>query len=73
MISQEVFYFWLENNFLALTIAVLLTGIIIPKIILIAFRKQLFDEVDARKIHRGVVPRLGGIAFFPLYSFQWHL
>lgn len=70
MISQEVIYFWLENNFLALTIAVLLTGIIIPKIILIAFRKQLFDEVDARKIHRGVVPRLGGIAFFPAILFS---
>lgn len=44
---------------------VLLTGIIIPQILLIAFRKNLFDEPDPRKIHKTEVPRLGGIAFFP--------
>ena len=43
----------------------------IPQILLIAFRKKLFDAIDNRKIHKGVVPRLGGIAFFPsiLFSF----
>lgn len=43
----------------------ILTGIIIPQILLIAFRRQLFDSVDKRKIHQGRVPRLGGIAFVP--------
>ena len=37
----------------------------IPKIILISFKKNLFDTVDERKVHKGVVPRLGGVAFTP--------
>ena len=42
-----------------------LTAVIIPKIILISYRKNLFDAVDERKVHTGVVPRLGGVAFTP--------
>lgn len=59
------------NDILAFLISLMFAGIIIPQILLIAFRKKLFDEVDDRKIHKGVVPRLGGIAFFPsiLFSF----
>jgi len=57
--------FWLENDLLSFAISAILAGIIIPKIILIAFRKNLFDEMNERKIHHSVVPRLGGIAFFP--------
>ena len=62
---------WIFNDLLAFFIALLLAGIIIPQILLIAFRKNLFDQVDERKIHKGAVPRLGGIAFFPsiLFSF----
>lgn len=56
---------WIENYLGSLLISVLMTGLIIPKILLIAFRKKLFDSVDERKIHRGAVPRLGGIAFLP--------
>lgn len=70
MFSQDEISFWLENDLLAFVIAVVLTGILIPKIILIAFRRKLFDEVNERKIHRGVVPRLGGIAFFPAILFS---
>lgn len=70
MFSQDEISFWLENDLLALVIAVVLSGILIPKIILIAFRRKLFDEVNERKIHRGVVPRLGGIAFFPAILFS---
>lgn len=50
-------------------VSLLLTGIIIPKILLIAYRKNLFDEPDARKIHKGAIPRLGGIAFVPALLF----
>lgn len=57
--------YWIEVIFVAFAISVLLTGIIIPQILLIAFRRKLFDDHDERKIHKGVVPRLGGIAFFP--------
>lgn len=42
--------------------------IIIPQIILIAFRKRLFDVADERKVHTGVVPRLGGVAFVLVQS-----
>lgn len=49
---------------------VIVTGILIPQILLIAFRRKLFDEVNSRKIHKGAVPRLGGIAFFPAMIFS---
>ncbi len=52
-------------------ISILLTGLIIPKILLIAFRRNLFDTPNARKIHTGVVPRLGGIAFMPALLFAF--
>ena len=52
-----------------LTVAII-AGFIIPQILLIAFRKNLFDEIDPRKIHKGTVPRLGGIAFFPSILFS---
>lgn len=60
---------WIYTDIAAFLIALLLSGIIIPQILLIAFRKKLFDEVDERKIHKGVVPRLGGIAFLPSIIF----
>lgn len=58
------------DNVLAFLTSVILTGILIPQILLIAFRKQLFDSVDERKIHKGTVPRLGGIAFMPAVLFS---
>lgn len=61
---------WLANILFSLGISLLLTGVIIPQILLIAFRKKLFDEPDARKIHTSVVPRLGGIAFMPAIFFS---
>lgn len=62
--------FWIYTDIAVFIIALLLTGIIIPQILLIAFRRKLFDEVDERKIHKGVVPRLGGIAFLPAIIFS---
>ena len=53
-----------------LLLSIVFAGILIPKILLIAFRKKLFDEPDERKIHRGIVPRLGGIAFEPVILFS---
>lgn len=50
-------------------VSLLLTGIIIPKILLIAYRKNLLDIPDERKIHKGGIPRLGGIAFVPAVLF----
>lgn len=62
---------WIENYFICLCVSVLLAGWIIPNIMTIAFKRKLFDEVDERKIHKGVVPRLGGIAFLPAFVFSY--
>ena len=64
---------WIFNDIIAFFISLFLAGIIIPQILLIAFRKKLFDDIDKRKIHQGVVPRLGGIAFFPSILFSFSL
>lgn len=47
----------------------------IPRIVIIAKMKRLFDEPDPRKVHSGAVPRLGGLTFFPaaLFSFAFVL
>jgi UDP-N-acetylmuramyl pentapeptide phosphotransferase/UDP-N-acetylglucosamine-1-phosphate transferase len=60
---------WIINIFCGFFISALLAGIIIPQILLIAFRKKLFDEPDERKIHHIPVPRLGGLAFTPVIFF----
>lgn len=46
-------------------IAMFMGWVIIPQIVIIAFRKRLFDAVDSRKVHVGIIPRLGGISFAP--------
>lgn len=64
---------WITNDILSFLISLVLAGLIIPQILLIAFRKNLFDDVDPRKVHKGAVPRLGGIAFFPSILFSMAL
>ncbi len=54
----------------ALIISIVAAGVLIPQILLIAFRKKLFDEPDERKIHHSTVPRLGGLAFEPVIIFS---
>lgn len=56
---------WLLNNILTFVLAIVVVGALIPQILIIAYRKKLFDSHDERKIHVGTVPRLGGIAFVP--------
>lgn len=70
MFTHDTLLYWIGNDLLSFAISVLIAGILIPRIILIAFRRKLFDEIDERKIHRGIVPRLGGIAFFPAFLFS---
>lgn len=53
----------------ALIVACILSRLMIPYILLISFRKRLFDEPDVRKVHRSFVPRLGGVAFSPIIIF----
>lgn len=63
--------YWIYNYLASIVIAILLSWVIIPKILDIAFRRRLFDEQDERKIHHGAVPRLGGIAFLPAMIFSF--
>ncbi len=60
---------WLINCLAVFFLCIFCSGIVIPQILLIAFRKKLFDVPDERKIHRSLVPRLGGIAFIPVILF----
>lgn len=55
--------------FLSFIMAVFLSSLIIPRILLVAFRKRLFDIPDDRKNHLGAIPRLGGISFVPTLFF----
>lgn len=52
--------------FAAFVTAIILGSIIIPNILIISLRKRLFDEPDARKVHKRPIPRLGGVTFFPV-------
>lgn len=56
---------WPVVIFCGVGMSILLTFIIIPQILHVSYSKRLFDRLDNRKIHNGVVPRLGGMAFFP--------
>ena len=68
---QHCMEHWFFNDIISFFVSILFAGIVIPQILNIAFRKLLFDQVDGRKVHKGIVPRLGGLAFFPsiLFSF----
>ncbi len=57
--------FWEINIFFVFVLCVFFAGIVIPQILRIAVRKNLFDIPNERKIHSCAVPRLGGIAFEP--------
>ena len=57
---------WGVNIISAFLMCLLLSTLIIPRILQIAYRKQLFDEPNERKLHSTPVPRLGGLAFKPL-------
>lgn len=64
---------WLIQSIAICAVCVFLAGLLIPQILLIAYRKKLFDEPDERKIHQLPIPRLGGIAFTPVICFSLSL
>ena len=62
----------MENSWILLLgtfIAAFLGLKMIPSILVISFRKRLFDMPDKRKVHHHPVPRLGGVSFFPVILF----
>ncbi len=54
---------WFANIAVVFLLCVIFAGFLIPQILLIAYRKQLYDIPDERKVHKIAVPRLGGMAF----------
>lgn len=54
----------------AFLICVFLSSLIIPRILVIAFRKRLFDLSTGQAVPRRVVSRLGGISFVPILVFS---
>lgn len=55
---------------LSLSVSIILSMIIIPRILVVAYRKKLFDVPDDRKVHSRVIPRLGGLSFVPTILFS---
>jgi len=54
----------MDNILLSTALAFLITYFAIPPIIKVAKNKKLFDEPDERKVHKSVIPTLGGLGIF---------
>src|SRR6185312_12352194 len=54
----------MDNIFLSRGLAFLITFFSIPVIIEVAKDKKLFDEPGGRKVHKAVIPTLGGLGIF---------
>lgn len=54
----------MDNILLSSILAFLITFFSIPIIIQVARQKKLFDEPDERKVHKMVIPTLGGLGIF---------
>lgn len=57
--------------FLTFVIASLASYILIPRIVFISQSRKLFDVPNERSSHTKVVPRLGGVSFFPALIFAF--
>ncbi|WP_278625355.1 MraY family glycosyltransferase [Parabacteroides gordonii] len=55
---------------LAFIISIIFSMLIIPRILIVALTKRLFDMPNERKIHTEAIPRLGGISFAPTILFS---
>lgn len=54
----------MDNIFFSGIISFLITFFAIPVIIQVAREKKMFDEPDERKVHKMVIPTLGGLGIF---------
>ncbi|MEO7446421.1 MAG: MraY family glycosyltransferase [Ferruginibacter sp.] len=54
----------MDNILLSAALAFMITFFAIPVIIQVAKNKNLFDEPDERKVHKAVIPTLGGLGIF---------
>ena len=54
----------MDNILISAALSFLITFFAIPVIIQVAKDKKLFDEPDERKVHKAVIPTLGGLGIF---------
>jgi UDP-GlcNAc:undecaprenyl-phosphate/decaprenyl-phosphate GlcNAc-1-phosphate transferase len=54
----------MDNILLSAALAFLITFFAIPIVIQVSKDKKLFDEPDERKVHKTVIPTLGGLGIF---------
>lgn len=54
--------------FIAFLVSAALAAAVVPVILLYARRKGLFDRQNERTIHRGSIPRLGGLGIFVSFA-----
>ncbi|MEO8770753.1 MAG: MraY family glycosyltransferase [Ferruginibacter sp.] len=54
----------MDNILLSAVLSFIITFFAIPVIIQVAKDKKLFDEPDERKVHKAVIPTLGGLGIF---------
>jgi len=54
----------MDNILLSGALSFLITFFAIPVIIQVARQKKMFDEPDERKVHKTVIPTLGGLGIF---------
>src|SRR5215210_7853447 len=54
----------MDNILLSAALSFIITFFAIPPIIKVAKDKKLFDEPDERKVHKSVIPTLGGLGIF---------
>ncbi|MFT3908901.1 MAG: MraY family glycosyltransferase [Ferruginibacter sp.] len=54
----------MDNIILSAVLSFIITFFAIPVIIQVAKDKKLFDEPDERKVHKAVIPTLGGLGIF---------
>ena len=52
---------------ISLIISIVAGLIYIPRIVIISKRKNLYDQSGGRKPHKGNIPRIAGMAFFPAF------
>lgn len=53
--------------FLPFIISLFFSWFLLYKVRIMAYKKRLFDSINDRKVHIEAIPRLGGIAFFPVF------
>jgi len=57
----------------AFVLSAVMGRLLIPRVLVISYKHQLFDIPDSRKVHDHPIPRLGGLTFFPVITISLSL